>query len=54
MTEWKRMEIMKHRLSGFLCLMCVCALLTGCQSQGSVAACSSSVCSREQLLQGSL
>ncbi len=29
---------MKHRLSGFLCLLCVCALLTGCQSQGSVAA----------------
>ena len=32
------METMKHRLSGFLCLLCVCALLTGCQSQGSVAA----------------
>ena len=32
------METMNHRLSGFLCLLCVCALLTGCQSQGSVAA----------------
>ena len=29
---------MKHRLSGFLCLLCVCALLTGCQSRGSIAA----------------
>ena len=28
---------MKHRLCSFLCLLCVCTLLTGCQSQGSIA-----------------
>ena len=33
----ERMETMKRRLSGFVCLLCVCALLTGCRSQGSVA-----------------
>ncbi len=29
---------MKHRLIGFLCLLCACALLTGCESQGRIAA----------------
>ncbi len=28
---------MKLRLSGFVCLLCVCVLLAGCQSQGSIA-----------------
>ena len=29
---------MKRRLTSFLCLLCVCALLTGCQSRESIAA----------------
>ena len=28
---------MKHRLITFFCLLCVCVLLAGCQSQGQVA-----------------
>ena len=28
---------MKHRLISLFCLLCVCALLAGCQSQGQVA-----------------
>lgn len=34
----KKMETMKHRLIGFLCLLCICVLATGCESQGRVAA----------------